>query len=48
MTTLTEVIQDMITDILLAWEEDQRRLDDDRVYSSINDVIEEVLQEYIR
>lgn len=46
MTVTKEVIQNIVFEILDRWNRDQEKLDDDMLYSEIENVIEEVIEEY--
>lgn len=48
MTTLKDVVRDILLEILDRWNEDREKMVNDRVYREIDDAIEEVMDEYLR
>ncbi len=47
MTNLRDVLEDMVKEIIHRWEEDKNKLDDDIQYTSIDEVVREVFEEYM-
>lgn len=45
--TLRDVLRDMVHEVTERWDRDRQKLDDDIEYASIEEVIDEVFEEYM-